>query len=183
MSTRERESVGIAASSVFANRSWADCCDCSRDCCDYRHPTGLIHILLPSSSILPHKNRYKLLITQFFSTQSTEYHPPSVVPQIDLMRQNIKYLFCQYFNSSFSCLECLRRCLTSAIPGTHWQLCPRLSPSLLTLMMFNTRVTTIKATIRGEPTIHSGDHNASRPPTEAGTTKSTYQSSNRTSAL
>ena len=118
-----------------------------------------------------------------FSTQSTEYHPPSVVPQIDLMRQNIKYLLCQYFNSSFSCLECLRRCLTSAIPGTHWQLCPFLSPSPLTLMMFNTRVTTIKATIRGEPTIHSGDHNAWRPPTEAGTTKSTYQSSNRTSAL
>ena len=41
---RERESVGIATSSVFANRSWADCCECG-DCCDYRPPTGLAHIL------------------------------------------------------------------------------------------------------------------------------------------
>ena len=82
------------------------------------------------------------------------------------------------------CLECLEK----QCDCHSWDTLAAVSPPFtepatrLTLMMFNTRVTTIKATIRREPTIHS-DHNASRPPTEAGTTYSTYQSSNRTSAL
>ena len=114
----------------------------------------------------------------FSSLKSAEFH--SVVPYIDWMRQNIKYLFCKYFSTSFSCLECLQKMFDVC---HSWDTLAAVSPPFTTGHQAHIDDVQYAGDHNKSHNTESSDHNAWRPPTGARTTYSTYQSSNWTSDL
>ena len=107
--------------------------------------------------------KYRISNT-FSDLTKTKDNTPGEAPQIDNHCQIPKIYLANTLPASWA-WNVLRYSLT-AIPGTHWQLCPRLSQlgTRLTLMMFNTRATTIKATIQRAVTTMPGDHQQEQGP-------------------